>query len=216
RIEGLENLTEALSRGGGAVMASMHFGAWETGLAMWNDRGHPMALLAEELRPRALFDRVAGARGHLGVRVIPLDVTAIRGGEADAARRAAMTAMREVFRLLRSGVPVALALDRDLVGGGTPLPFFGREARIPLGVVEVAIRSGAAIIPTALLPTATGVEARLYPEVGYDAGAPRDAEVTRVTRVVLALWEGIIRDHPHLWHVLDPIWDQPAGPRPGA
>jgi len=216
RIEGLENLTGALARGNGAVMTSMHFGAWETGLAIWNDRGHPMALLAEELRPRALFERVAGARSNLGVRVIPLNVTAIRGSDPDAARRAGLIAMREVFRVLRSGVPVAIAIDRDLVGGGTPMSFFGQDAPIPLGVVDVAIRTGAAIVPIALLPTRQGVEARVFSEVAYDAAAPRQAEVRRVTRVLLALWEGLIRDHPHLWHVLDPIWDQPGGPGPRA
>lgn len=215
-IEGLENFTEVLARGHGAVMTSMHFGAWETGLAMWNDLGHPMALLAEELRPRALFDRIVGARGSRGVQVIPLDVTAIRGDDPDAARRAGMVAMREVFRLLRSGVPVAIAIDRDLVGGGTPMAFFGKDASIPLGVVELAMRSGAAIIPTAILPTKQGVEARVFPEVVYEAQAPREAEVRRVTGVLLTLWEDLIRDHPHLWHVLDPIWDRPRDPRRGA
>jgi KDO2-lipid IV(A) lauroyltransferase len=206
RIDGEENVHAAVARGHGMVVVSTHFGAWETGLSMWNERGHPLALLAEELRPKALFERIAGARGCLGVQVIPLDVRAIREGDAVTARIAGMAAMREVFRVLRSGRSVAIAIDRDLTGSGTRMPFFGADASIPLGVVEVAIRSGAAIVPAALLPAGHGVDARVFPAIDYDPAEPRDAEVRRVTRVVLDLWEGLIRERPDLWYVLEPLW----------
>lgn len=212
-IAGLENLQAALEGGRGAVVASAHFGAWESGLAMWNARGHAMALLAERLRPPRLFERVAGSRGALGVQVVPLDVAAIRVGDPEAARRAGMTAMREVMRLLRRNTAVAIAIDRDLAGNGELMPFFGADAPIPLGVAEVAIRSGAAIVPVALLPAPDGVDARVFPAVPYDPSAPRQAEIRRVTRVLLQLWEELIRDHPHLWHVLDPIWSRPSRER---
>ncbi|HSP65069.1 MAG TPA: hypothetical protein VLO10_02660, partial [Candidatus Deferrimicrobium sp.] len=70
----LHNYTDALARGKGVVVVSMHFGAWETGLAAWNGGGGQLALLAEQLRPQKLFEAIAGARGALGVKVIPIDI----------------------------------------------------------------------------------------------------------------------------------------------
>jgi phosphatidylinositol dimannoside acyltransferase len=118
--------------------------------------------------------------------------------------------MREVFRHLRSGGGIALAIDRDLSGTGTRIPFFGKPAPIPLGVVEVAMRSGAAVVPVALLRTSWGVEGMVFPERSYDADAPREVEAERIAREILALFEPVIRRNPDQWHVLDPVWPEPA------
>ena len=202
----LHHYTDALARGNGVVVVSMHFGAWEAGLAAWNGGKGQLALLAEQLRPQKLFEAIAGARGALGVKVIPIDVEAMLAGDATTARRIGAGAMREVFKHLRSGGGIAIAIDRDLTGTGTLIPFFGTPARIPLGVVEVGIRSGAAIVPIALRRTSWGVEGMVFPERAYDAAAPREAEAERVSREVLAIFEQVIRAHPEQWHVLDRVW----------
>jgi KDO2-lipid IV(A) lauroyltransferase len=168
-----------------------------------------MAVLAEVLQPRELFDRIVGARSRLGVKVIPIDLASMRTGDSDTARRLGAAAMRDVYRVLRANGMVAVAVDRDLAGTGEPMPFFGEPVPIPVGVIEVAIRTGAAIVPIFMLRGGEHDErvyGRCYPEIPYDAGAPRDAEVRRVTREVLALSELVIREHPDQWHVLDPLW----------
>lgn len=214
-IEHFDNYTEARARHGdvGAVMASMHYGSWEVGLAAWNAMGHPMALLAEVLQPPQLFDRIIGARGNQGVRVIPIDIAAIREGDTHTARRLGANAMREVLRCLKSGVDVAMAIDRDLIGNGSPLPFFGEPAPIPVGVVDIAIRANAPIVPVILFRDGRRVRGVPYPEVRYSRDAPREAEVRRVTLELLGLFEGVILEHPDQWHVLDPIWRQTEAPQ---
>ena len=207
-IEHFEHFRNALNNpaGTGVVIASMHYGSWEVGLAGWNALGNSMALLAEVLRPPQLFNRIIGARSHQGVRVIPIDVAAMREGDTHTSRRIGAAAMREVLRCLKSGVPVAMALDRDLIGNGEPMPFFGVSAPIPVGVVEIAVRSGAPIVPVILYRTGRRVRACVYPEVRYSTERPREQEVRRVTREVLGLFERAIREHPDQWHVLDRIW----------
>jgi len=208
-IEGFENFGRAFEAGRGVVLASMHYGSWEVGLAGWNAMGGEIALLAEVLRPYRLFERVIGARGKQRVQVIPIDATAMRSADVQRARRIGAAAMREVFRVLRSGGAIAMALDRDLTGSGEPIPFFGVPAPIPVGVIEIAIRANAAIVPVVLFRNDRRVRAVPHPEVPYDPAAPREAEVRRVTREVLALFESAIREHPDQWHVLDRIWTQP-------
>jgi lauroyl/myristoyl acyltransferase len=202
----LHNFTDAVARGRGVVVVSMHYGSWEAGLATWNMMGGKMALLAEVIQPPQLFDRVVGSRGKMGVRVIPIDVAAMRGGDPQLARRVGAGAMREVFRMLRSGGVVAMALDRDLIGNGEPIQFFGKPAPIPIGVVDIAVRAGAAIVPAVLVRDGKRVRGLPYPEVDYDPDAPREEEVRRVTRRILALFESVIREHPDQWHVLNSVW----------
>ncbi|MDQ6848273.1 MAG: hypothetical protein M3019_11960 [Candidatus Dormibacteraeota bacterium] len=206
----LHHYTDALERGKGVVVVSMHFGAWETGLAAWNGGGGHLALLAEQLRPQKLFEAIAGARGALGVKVIPIDIETMLHGDVQTARRIGATAMREVFKHLRGGGAIAIAIDRDLSGTGTQMPFFGAPAPIPLGVVEVAMRSGAAIVPIVLPRTSWGAEGRVFPEVPYDPDAPREAESARIAGEILAIFETVIRANPDQWHVLDPVWPESA------
>ncbi|MBV8528938.1 MAG: hypothetical protein JOZ75_11525 [Candidatus Dormibacteraeota bacterium] len=207
-IEHLDNYHAARERAGGTgvVMASLHYGSWEVGLAAWNALGHPMALLAEVLRPQQLFDRVIGARGHQGVKVIPIDAAAMRESDPHTARRLGAAAMREVFRSLKNGIDVAMAIDRDLIGNGEMLPFFGQPAPIPIGVVEIAIRANAPIVPVVIFRTGQRFRGVPYPEIRYSTEAPREEEVRRVCLELLALIERVIREHPDQWHVLDPIW----------
>jgi lauroyl/myristoyl acyltransferase len=211
-IQDLYHFEAAIERGNGVVVASMHFGSWEVGLSGWNKMGHKMALLAEVLRPAKLFDRVVGARGAQGVHIIPLDTKAMREGDIQVARRLGAASMREVFKVLRSGGVVAMALDRDLIGNGEPLEFFGQPAPIPIGAVEIAIRAGAAVVPILLFRDRYRVDARVYPEIHYSTDAPRDAEVRKTAQVLLRIFEQAIREHPEQWHVLDPIWPAAGTP----
>jgi KDO2-lipid IV(A) lauroyltransferase len=205
-IEHLEIYTDAVARGDGVVIASMHYGSWEAGLAGWCAMGGDLSLLAEVLHPPQLFERIIGARGRQGVQVIPIDVAAIRSGDAHTARRIGAASMREVFRVLRSGGSIAIAIDRDLIGNGEPLAFFGVQAPIPVGGVEIAIRAGAAIVPVVLYRNDRRVRAVVYPQVSYSDSAPRDAEARRVAQEVLSLFERVILEHPDQWHVLDRVW----------
>jgi len=199
-------------RGRGAVIVSLHLGSWELGLAGWNHRFGSMALLAEVLRPRPLFDRIVAARARLGVQVIPIDVASMRAGDADTARRLGASALRDVYRTLRANGMVAVALDRDLAGSGEPLLFFGAPVPIPVGVVEVAFRTGAAIVPIVMSRRGDAVIGQCYPEIAYDASAERGAEVRRVASEVLRVFEAVIREHPDQWHVLDPLWRSAPAP----
>ena len=200
------HLEEGLARGKGAIVVSLHLGAWEHGIAAYNHGGGRMALLAEALNPPQLFDRIAKARGALGVQVIPVDLAGMRSSDQSTARVMGASALRDVFRVLRSNGCVAIAIDRDIAGNGEPMEFFGRTAPIPVGVVELAVRTGAALVPIVLFRNGDRVRGEVFPELRYDADAPREVEVKRVAAEVLRLFEEAIRAHPDQWHVLDPIW----------
>ncbi|MFN2450749.1 MAG: lysophospholipid acyltransferase family protein [Candidatus Dormibacteria bacterium] len=203
----IDRYERALARGRGIVALSLHFGSWEMGIGGWNVRGRQMAMLAERMRPDELFERVVAGRAALGVQVVPIDTHTMRTADPATARRAGAQAMRGVVRHLRRGEVVAVAIDRDLIGSGVPMPFFGADAPIPTGIVDVAIRTGAALLPIFLIDEGRKARAEIFPEIQYDAGATdREAEVLRVTAEALRTCERIIRRYPEQWHVMSPIW----------
>ncbi len=204
--DGYVHYANAVAAGKGVVAVSMHFGAWEAGLAAWNRNGGGMALLAEEVRPPRFFERIVGGRRSMGVKVIPIDAAAMRAGDAQTARRKGAAAMREVMKHLRSGKTIAIALDRDITGTGVMMDFFGSPAPIPIGTVDIAIRAGAAVLPIVLQRSGRRALGWGYPVVEYDASKPRAEEAARVADEVLRIFEHVIREHPDQWHVLEPIW----------
>jgi hypothetical protein len=126
------------------------------------------------------------------------------------ARRIGAGALRQVFTVLRGNGTVAIAIDRDLTGAGVPLQFFGEPTPIPLGVVDIAIRCNSALVPAWSVRHGGRLCLSAMPQIAYDVNAPREAEVQRVARTVLAAFEPVIKQNADQWHVLDPIWPAPA------
>lgn len=208
----LQHVRQALERNHGVVLVSAHLGAWETGVSACALTGSTLAVLAERLHPPELFKKLVAARRGLGVQVIPIDTAAMRAADSATARRIGAGAMREVVRVLRRNGIVAIAVDRDLAGSGMLMEFFGAPAPIPDGIVDVAIRTGAAIVPAFTIDEGRQARAEVHPEVTYDPAASRPAEIRRVTAAVLQVTESVIRRHPDQWHVLDPIWPEREDP----
>lgn len=209
-IDGIDILTGALRRGRGVVMVSSHLGPWDAGLVAFNADAGRVAVLAETLRPKRLFDHLRKGRASLGVTVIPIDVAAMREADSDVARRIGAGALRQVLSELRGNGTVAVAIDRDLTGTGVPVEFFGRQTPVPIGVVDLAMRCNAALIPVWSVRHHGRLCLHALPEVSYDLSAPRDPEVRRVARTLLGAFEPVITEYADQWHVLDPIWPLPA------
>lgn len=205
-VDGIEHVTSALARGRGVVMVATHLGPWDAGLVAFNADVGQVAVLAEAVRPRRLFDHLRDARALLGVSVIPIDVAGMRESQPEVARRIAAGALRRVFEVLRGNGTVVMAIDRDLAGTGEPVQFFGQPTPIPLGVVDIAMRCNAALVPVWSVRLGGRLCLHALPELTYDLAAPREAEVRRVARTVLAGLEPVITAHADQWHVLDPIW----------
>src|SRR5258708_40116655 len=120
---------------------------------------------------------------------------------------------RRVLQALRDEEMVVTAIDRDIVGTGYTMPFFGRLAPIPLGPAAIALRTGTPILPVCVyrLPDDT-YQAEAAPLVfAQDTGDHRAGQ-GRATEPVLRQLEHCIRRHPEQWHAPHTIW----APSPGA
>jgi phosphatidylinositol dimannoside acyltransferase len=188
---GYEHLVEGMAAGRGVIMALPHLGRWEWGGAWLNLQGYPMTAVAEPVDPPALYDWFVSQREPLGLTIVPL------GPGAGTV----------LARTLHDGGLVGLLCDRDLVGNGVEVEFFGERTTLPAGPATLALRTGAVILPTAVYGgPGRDHTAVIMPPVAFERSGRLRADVTRLTQLVAHDLEQLIRRAPDQWYLFQPNW----------
>lgn len=188
-----EYLAEALALGKGAVLFSAHFGPFEY-LARWfSAHGYQVVIPVENLKDERLLRLMVELRNSSGVTFMPL------GGSAP---------MRTIIQALRKNQIVLITADRAVEGESVIKDFFGSPARLPIGPVNLSIRTGAPLVGALgwrssrthvdgefiRLTLALPEEERKQPDV--------------VEAAVLRELERVIGAHPEQWIVFSPVWEE--------
>ena len=195
-IEGEEYLHDAKDSGRGAVLVGTHFGNPEMAVQPLAAKGFSIMGLVEPLEPKALSDFTLWLRERQG----------------HVYRTVGYAGLKETIRRLKSGGLVAILIDRDVAGTGVPMQFCGAEASISVGAVDLAIRTGADLIPARSwrLP-GYGFKVIVEPPVNIVRTGDLEADLRSNTERLLPLFERLLRSDPGQWAVLEAIWkDQPA------
>lgn len=192
-LEGTEYLTAAQESGRGAVVVSAHFGSPEMAVQGLAAAGFTLFALTEPLKPKAMSDFIHWLRSRHGHQF----------------RTVSFGGVKEAVQRLKKGGLVALMLDRDVGGTGVPMEFCGRETKIPLGAVDLALRTGADLIPAwAWRIGHYRFHARIGPPLEIVRTGNFEQDVRSNARRLLALFEGHLKAYPGQWAVLEPIWDK--------
>ena len=190
-LHGWEHMENAIARGRGVVLASIHMGNMDMSIQIIRARGVKVTILAEVEEPEQLFKKTSQLRSYNGVSILPVTYSGIK------------VAMKR----LQKGELVAIACDRAIQGSGQYRPFFGEDALLPIGGVEMAYRTGAAI-----LPAFTFREKASRFSMHFEAPIILDREARRAECIdlglarIVALMEEYISRSPDQWMVFEPIW----------
>jgi KDO2-lipid IV(A) lauroyltransferase len=192
--ENWDIIDTALDRGQGVVVLLAHHGSWDTAARWAETKGYHLAVVAEVVRPRALFAKFVALREAIGMEVVPLQ------------RGASVTA--RLVEVAKANHFIGLLTDRDLTGKAPVVEFFGEATRMPVGAVVLSRRSGAPIIPIAMLQHP---DRRWHIKVHQPVPVD-DVELAVAAQHVAHAIEDVIRDAPEQWHAFQPIWlaDLPA------
>lgn len=190
RIEGLEYVEQALAEGRGVILVSAHLGNVDLVGQLPMVYGVPLTAVAWRTEPERLFRYALSLRQSRGLRLLPSDGP-----------------MMDLFRALRRGELILLGLDRAVSDNVRPVDFFGSPAPLPDGPVRVALRTGAPLIPGFALrhPDDTFL-IRLEPPVELPNTGDREADVAAGMKMVVAIMERYIAEHPEQWMVSVPVW----------
>ncbi|HVB92254.1 MAG TPA: phosphatidylinositol mannoside acyltransferase [Acidimicrobiales bacterium] len=188
---GGELIRDAVAQGRGVVIALPHVGSWEWGGAWLALERMPMTAVVERLEPERLFEWFVEQRAAMGLTAVPL-------GDGSGAA---------ILRALKEGAVTGLVSDRDLVGNGVEVEFFGERTTLPGGAATLALRTGAALLPAVVYSGPgrwhTGV---VHPPLDTTRRGSLRADVARLTQELAHCFEEFIRRHPEQWHLYQPNW----------
>ncbi len=193
RVPEIGLVDEALAAGRGAVLALPHMGNWDAAGHWLAVSGYPIVSVAEELRPREVFDLFYRHRRALGMEIVPLSEVG--------------TAAALVAALARNRV-VALVPDRNLSGRGVEVEMFGARRPMPPGPALLSLATGAPLLPATVRTAEDGWDATIEPPLTIERSGAMREDVGALTRALAARFERFIASAPADWHVFQPAWPE--------
>ena len=200
RIEGLAHLEAARAQapGGGVIVLTAHFGAWELFAAAIAALGFPVVVVHRARDDDGLDEALLERRLESGASFLP------RGSAAFG-----------VLRALRSGSLIGLTFDQNARSEPRAfVPFFGRLAATSLAVVRLAMASCAPVVPGFICRDADDPSRHVVhfrPALALVSGAGDETlleNARRMTRVI----EDEVRAVPEMWAWAHRRWrTQPPG-----
>lgn len=192
-------IDQALAPGKGVILVSFHFGAWDVAAVMV--RSHvPIAIIVESFDDPRMDKLVMEQRGKLGLGIIRIEKTP-----------------RRILRALQENQVVAVAVDKPVSPDqGVPVTFFGKTCYVPGGIAQLALKSGATILPGYCRYD------KNYSETYYLGAMPpifpqptgdKRADTIGLTQQMFDAMEEIIRQYPDQWEMFRQFWpvdDAPA------
>lgn len=189
-IERMYHLTRAINEGKGVIIATAHLGNFEFGAHVIASKGVNMMILVEAFESNPLLRKLVALRRRIGVRILPVGI----GG------------MKEGIRTLRRGGTVTIVCDRDIQGNGIKVKFLGEETSFSVGAVDLALRTGAAIVPVFSLRKSNNTTSIFVePPLKLTNIENHDQAVRANLECLVAIFEKYIRAYSEQWVVLEPI-----------
>jgi lauroyl/myristoyl acyltransferase len=194
-VEHVDYVEEALALGKGVILCSAHFGPFEYITQWFAAKGYEVVIPVENLADGRLLKLMLRLRKSSGVNFVPL------GGSAP---------MRTIIQSLRKNQLVLITTDRAVEGESVVRDFFGSPARLPIGPVNLSLRTGAPLVGAfgwrASKDRIDGTFVRLTLALGEEERKQPEC----VEGVVIREMERMISAHPEQWVVLSRMWeDQP-------
>jgi KDO2-lipid IV(A) lauroyltransferase len=198
--DGYEHIAAGEAAGRGTILALPHLGGWEWAGTQLALTGHPISVVVEALDPPDVFEWFVSFRKRLGMQVI-----AAGPGAASLCARA-----------LAHNHLLCLLCDRLVAGAsGAEVEFFGERTLLPAGPVTLALRSGAALLPCAVYFGRDSDEHRgkVRPPLPLRRQGRLRDDVQAWTQVLAGELEGLIREAPTQWHLMQPNWPSDTEPQ---
>jgi len=192
---GLENYEKAIVKGKGVIFLTCHLGAFDLQVSNMALRGLNPNIIGTPLKDERLNELLWNYRNMYGAIAIE------RG--------------RETFRLikvLKSGGSVALLIDQDTKVKSRFVNFFGKPAATPVGATVLAMKTGAAIVPTYVyLGSDWKQHMYVLPEIPMRLSGDEEADMIYNTQILTNFIEETIRRHPEQWVWMHKRWKTKPG-----
>lgn len=202
RIENIEHLDAALSKGRGVITVTAHLGNWELGGAIIALSGYPLWVVALPHKYSKVNNFFNFQRESKGVKVIPLG-----------------KAVKRSLTILNENKVLALVGDIDFSEKGVLLDFFGKPTIFPQGPAALSIKTGAAIVPGFMLRNSDDTfTLRFEKALEFNPSPLNDTEFISISNSnknrglkglineYKIIFEDYIRKSPDQWYMFRRFW----------
>lgn len=188
--DGLENYELAHKKGKGVIFLTCHLGAFDMQITNMAMRGLDPNIIGTPLKDPRLNELLWEYRNAHGA--IPI----ARGKETF-----------KLIKVLLSGGSVALLIDQDTKVKSVFVDFFGRKASTPAGATVLALKTGAAVIPTYIHLGEDGLQHMyILPEIPMTITGDEEKDIVFNTQVLTNFIEETIRKYPDQWVWMHERW----------
>lgn len=187
-LEGEDHLRRALERGRGVIALSAHLGNFTMIGARLAAAGYPFSVVVKQPKDERFARLIDHYRAVVGIQTI----------SAKPRREAA----RQILKALRRN-EVILVIADEFKSGGVEVEFLGRTAPAPRGPATLALRTGAAVLPTFVTRDR---EDRLTLRIGAEIELAKTGDLQGDVSANAALFarhlEAMVRRYPDQWNWL--------------
>lgn len=192
---GLENFEKAAARGKGVVFIACHLGAFDLEVTSMAMRGFQPNIVGTPLKDKRLNELLWGYRNAHGAIAIE------RGKETF-----------RMIKVLKSGGSVALLIDQDTKVKNVFVDFFGMPAATPVGGTVLALKTGAAVVPTYIYMGEDNIhQMYILPEIPMHITGDEEKDLVYNTQLMTNFIEEQVRNHPEQWVWMHERWKTKPG-----
>ena len=186
-------LDEVMASKRGMLIVTMHYGVYDLGGAALAAYDYPTNAIGENYGYKKMDRLIHGSRERLGMKVIPVE----RVGPG-------------VFRALKRGEILALAIDVPPPDQTILVDFLGAPAEVSSTPARIALRTGAWVVP-AIVFRGPESDSLIRPildtrSIRYEPTGDEERDVYALTRLIMSSFEPFIREHPEQWFIFRRVW----------
>jgi Kdo2-lipid IVA lauroyltransferase/acyltransferase len=187
---GYENFVQANAKGKGVIFLTAHLGAFDLQITNMALRGLNPNIIGTPLKDKKLNDLLWEYRNAHGAIAVE------RGKETF-----------RMIKVLKSGGSVALLIDQDTKVKTVFVDFFGKPAATPVGATVLALKTGAAIVPTYVHLGDDGMQhMHILPEIPMTKTDNEETDIVVNTQTLTKFIEDTVRKYPDQWVWMHERW----------
>jgi KDO2-lipid IV(A) lauroyltransferase len=186
---GAENLDNALSKGKGIIIVSLHIGSLELGMRVLSHAGYPINAVINNLGSGQTDTFIQKPRAHGGVKLI----NANKG-------------ILYMLDILKRNEAIALMIDSPGTEKGINVKFGNKIITAPSGLAAMALRTGAKIVPCGLFrSTNTKFHAIICKPIEFNPGDNLAEDGRELTQQTMRAMEQMARVFADQWYIFHPL-----------
>jgi KDO2-lipid IV(A) lauroyltransferase len=193
-ITGKEHAEAAIAAGKGLMFISGHFANWEAMPVTATELGYEGALVYRPPNNPYVDRYISRMRASAGPKI-----QISKGAQGT----------RKIFTTLRRGQAILMLVDQK-TDQGVAAPFFGRDAMTTPAPAALALKLGAALLPTSN-ERLNGARFRMNirPPIEFRPSGDHDADIAALTAKINAAVEECVRARPSQWLWIHRRWTTP-------